>query len=66
LVDAAEFVRVIQHRQGLRIACLEEIGFQMGFLDCNAFEKSIARLGKSSYGNYLRSVLEKDKGFSKL
>ena len=66
LVDAAEFVRVIQHRQGLRIACLEEIGFQMGFLDCNAFEKSIAQLGKSSYGNYLRSVLEKDKGFSKL
>jgi glucose-1-phosphate thymidylyltransferase len=66
LVDAAEFVRVIQHRQGLRIACLEEIGFQIGFLDRNAFEKSIARLGKSSYGNYLRSVLEKDKGFSKL
>jgi glucose-1-phosphate thymidylyltransferase len=52
-------VRVIQHRQGLRIACLEEIGFQMGYLDSSAFEKSIARLGKSSYGNYLRSVLER-------
>jgi len=59
LVDAAEFVRVIQHRQGLRIACLEEIGFQMGFLDRSGFEKSIARLGKSSYGNYLRMVLER-------
>ena len=56
---AAEFVRVIQHRQGLRIACLEEIGFQLGYLDASAFEKSIARLGKSSYGNYLRSVLER-------
>lgn len=59
LVDAAEFVRVIQHRQGLRIACLEEIGFQMGFLDTSGFENSIARLGKSSYGIYLRSVLER-------
>jgi len=59
LLEAAEFVRVIQHRQGLRIACLEEIGFQMGYLDASAFEKSITRLGKSSYGNYLRSVLER-------
>ena len=59
LLEAAEFVRVIQHRQGLRIACLEEIGFQMGYLDALTFEKSIARLGKSSYGNYLRSVLER-------
>jgi glucose-1-phosphate thymidylyltransferase len=59
LVDAAEFVRVIQHRQGLRIACLEEIGFQMGYLDTKGFENSIARLGKSSYGNYLRGILER-------
>ena len=61
LVEAAEFVRVIQNRQGLRIACLEEIGLQMGFLDQAAFEKSIDLLGKSSYGNYLRNVLEKSK-----
>lgn len=61
LVEAAEFVKVIQNRQGLRIACLEEIGLQMGFLDQVAFEKSIDRLGKSSYGNYLRGVLEKSK-----
>ncbi len=59
LVDAAEFVRVIQHRQGLRIACLEEIGLQMGFLDRVAFEKAIVHLGKSSYGDYLRSVLSR-------
>jgi glucose-1-phosphate thymidylyltransferase len=59
LLEAAEFVRVIQHRQGLQIACLEEIGFQMGYLDESAFEHSIQRLGKSSYGNYLRSVLKR-------
>ena len=59
LLEAAEFVRVVQHRQGLRIACLEEIGFQMGYLDSLAFEKSIARLGKSSYGDYLRCILNR-------
>lgn len=59
LLEAAEFVRVIQNRQGLRIACLEEIGFQMGYLDQSGFEKSIEKLGKSSYGNYLRSVLSR-------
>ncbi len=60
LLQAAEFVRVIQHRQGLRIACLEEIGLEMGFLDEAEFEQSIQRLGKSSYGDYLRSVLERN------
>jgi len=60
LLQAAEFVRVIQHRQGLRIACLEEIGLEMGFLDGAEFEQSIHRLGKSSYGDYLRSVLERN------
>ena len=61
LLQAAEFVRVIQHRQGLRIACLEEIGLEMGFLDEARFEQSIQRIGKSSYGDYLRSVIERTK-----
>jgi glucose-1-phosphate thymidylyltransferase len=59
LLDAAQFVQVIQHRQGLRIACLEEIGLQMGFLDEPALERSLVKLGKSSYGTYLREVLVK-------
>ena len=59
LLEAADFVRAIQHRQGLRIACLEEIGLQMGFLDEAAFERSLEPLGKSSYGAYLRGVLSR-------
>jgi glucose-1-phosphate thymidylyltransferase len=59
LLEAAEFVRTIQHRQGLRIACLEEIGLEMGFLTEDQFAKSADRLGKSTYGAYLRSVLER-------
>jgi len=62
LLDAAQFVQVIQHRQGLRISCLEEIGFQMGFLDESGFERSIEKLGKSSYGVYLRQVLKRRIG----
>lgn len=61
LLEAADFVRAIQNRQGLRIACLEEIGLQMGFLDEPAFERSIEPLGKSSYGTYLRDVLKRRK-----
>ena len=59
LLDAAQFVQVIQSRQGLRLACLEEIGLQKGFLDEAAFERSIANLGKSSNGIYLKSVLNR-------
>jgi glucose-1-phosphate thymidylyltransferase len=62
LLDAAQFVQVIQHRQGLRISCLEEIGLQMGFLDETGFERSIEKLGKSSYGVYLRQVLKRRIG----
>ena len=61
LLEAADFVRAIQNRQGLRIACLEEIGLQMGFLDEAAFERSLEPLGKSTYGAYLRGVLKRRK-----
>jgi len=61
LLEAADFVRAIQHRQGLQIACLEEIGLQLGWLDDAAFERSIERLGKSSYGVYLGAVLNRRK-----
>lgn len=59
LLEAADFVRAIQNRQGLRIACLEEIGLQMGFLDEAAFERALEPLGKSTYGSYLRGVLKR-------
>jgi glucose-1-phosphate thymidylyltransferase len=61
LLEAADFVRAIQNRQGLRIACLEEIGLQMGFLDEAAFERALEPLGKSTYGTYLRGVLKRHR-----
>ncbi|PZQ51000.1 MAG: glucose-1-phosphate thymidylyltransferase [Novosphingobium pentaromativorans] len=57
LLDAAEFVRVLEKRQGFKIASPEEIAFRQGFIDARQMEGAIDRLGKSDYGCYLRRVL---------
>ncbi|MBC7365878.1 MAG: glucose-1-phosphate thymidylyltransferase RfbA [Undibacterium sp.] len=57
LLEAGQFVSVIENRQGLKIACLEEIGFRQGWLTRTALEVSIAKLGKSNYGAYLKKLL---------
>lgn len=57
LLDAAEFVRVLEKRQGFKIASPEEIAFRQGFIDANGLELAIGKLGKSDYGRYLRGIL---------
>lgn len=57
LVDAAQFVHVIENRQGLKIACIEEIAYRKGWIDRAGLEANVTRLGKSSYGAYLRRLL---------
>ena len=57
LLEASQFVSVIENRQGLKIACLEEIGYRRGWLSREGFESSIAKLGKSNYGVYLKKIL---------
>jgi glucose-1-phosphate thymidylyltransferase len=56
LLEAAQFVSVIENRQGLKIACLEEIAFRKGWIDRATLDANIARLGKSSYAAYLRTL----------
>ena len=58
LMEAAEFVSVIERRQGLKIACLEEIALRNRWITLADLETQIARLGKSSYGAYLRRLLK--------
>jgi glucose-1-phosphate thymidylyltransferase len=53
LLEAAEFVRTLEHRQGFKIACPEEIAFNLGFIDADALAKLGNALGKSNYGKYL-------------
>ncbi len=50
LLDAGEFVSVIERRQGLKIACLEEIAFRQGWIDSAGLAAQCERLGKSAYG----------------
>jgi glucose-1-phosphate thymidylyltransferase len=56
LLDAAEFVSTLERRQGMKIACPEEIAWRSGFIDDAGFESSLARLGKGEYANYLRKL----------
>jgi glucose-1-phosphate thymidylyltransferase len=56
LIEAAEFVATLERRQGMKIACPEEIAFRSGFIDAGQLEKAIEKLGKSDYARYLREV----------
>lgn len=61
LLDASQFIQTIEHRQGLKIACPEEIAYRKGFIDAAQLERLAAPLLKSGYGDYLMQVLkEKD------
>jgi glucose-1-phosphate thymidylyltransferase len=56
LIEAAEFVRTLEKRQGFKIACPEEIAYLQGFIDVGQLETLADRLGKSNYGQYLRRI----------
>jgi glucose-1-phosphate thymidylyltransferase len=57
LLEAAHFIETIERRQGLKIACPEEIAYRMGFIDAAQLEALAMPLDKSGYGEYLRRVL---------
>jgi len=56
LLEASHFIGTLEARQGLKIACLEEIALRMGYLDCEAMAKVIDDTPKSSYRDYLQRV----------
>jgi glucose-1-phosphate thymidylyltransferase len=62
LVEASHFVQILEQRQGLRIACPEEIALRQGYISLEAFEKAAQRSANSSYGEYLISVARSFKG----
>ncbi|MBC7136696.1 MAG: glucose-1-phosphate thymidylyltransferase RfbA [Oceanibaculum nanhaiense] len=57
LIQAGEFVRTVEARQSLKIACPEEIAYRLGFIDAAQLERLAEPLAKSGYGEYLRRVL---------
>lgn len=58
LVEASHFVQVLEQRQGLRIACPEEIALRLGYISLDAFRSVAGRNAKSSYGEYLLSIYD--------
>lgn len=58
LREASDFVRVIESRQGLKIGCVEEVAFKMGFIDSEQLRKTALPLKKSGYGMYLLKLLD--------
>ena len=57
LLQAANFVETVQARQGLRIACLEEVAYRMGYIDDEALRALAAPLAGNAYGQYLLDLL---------
>jgi glucose-1-phosphate thymidylyltransferase len=57
LLEASAFIETIERRQGLKVACPEEIAWRMGYIDDTALDRLAGELGKSSYGAYLREIL---------
>jgi glucose-1-phosphate thymidylyltransferase len=60
LLEAAEFVRTIEMRQGLKIACVEEVAYHMGYIDREHLRDLARRLGKGEYARYLEGLPECD------
>jgi glucose-1-phosphate thymidylyltransferase len=56
LVEASHFVQILEQRQGLRIACPEEIALRQGYISLEQFDRLAEKTAKSSYGEYLKSV----------
>lgn len=58
LIDAGNFVRIVEERQGLKVACVEEIAYRMGYITGRQLSRLAAPLRKSGYGEYLLRVLK--------
>jgi glucose-1-phosphate thymidylyltransferase len=61
LLQAATFVEAIEQRQGLKVSCVEEIAYNMGYIDAAQLEKLADSLQNSGYGQYLLDILNQDK-----
>ena len=59
-MDAANFIKVVEERQGLKIACLEEIAFRKGYIKVDQVRSVAEPLSKNGYGGYLLRLIEEE------
>ena len=64
LLHAATFVQTVEERQGLKIACVEEVAFQMGLISAAELRRLAQPLLKSAYGQYLESILREHEALN--
>ena len=57
-MQASNFIHAIEERQGLKVACIEEIAFRMGYIKAPDLLRLAQGMGQSGYGAYLKSILE--------
>ena len=58
LLEASHFIETIERRQGLKVACPEEVAYRLGYVTADELKKLVRTMGKSAYGHYLLSILE--------
>jgi glucose-1-phosphate thymidylyltransferase len=58
LMQAGQFVQVIEDRQGLKVGCIEEVAYRMGFIDAEQLKEIAKPLVKSGYGAYLLNIIK--------
>jgi glucose-1-phosphate thymidylyltransferase len=61
LIEASNFIHTIEKRQGLKVACLEEVAYQMGYIDADAVLRRAKELEKTEYGQYLSRLVCNDR-----
>ena len=61
LLDASNYIATMERRQGLKIGCIEEVAFRMGYIDKNQFEEIIERLPTNDYRKYLEMILKEEQ-----
>jgi len=61
LLQASNFIEVVEHRQGLKVSCVEEIAYRLGYISASQVESIARGLAKNNYGQYLMNMLKEDR-----